>query len=117
MIFTGSAFIETRLTNSDFSSSRAYGSLCNGDNEFGVNFMDAVLDGSTFDGAWYRKGSFYRASLNGARMLELYFCVPDLSSAKFLSFTGKMSYFYEVKMFFTLLYKAEFTHANLKRLF
>jgi len=74
MIFTGSTFIETRLTNSDFSSSRAYGSLCNGDNEIGVNFMDAVLDGSTFDGAWYRKSSFYRASLNGARMLELYFC-------------------------------------------
>ncbi len=42
MIFTGSTFIETRLTNSDFSSSRAYGSLCNGGNEIGVNFMDAL---------------------------------------------------------------------------
>jgi uncharacterized protein YjbI with pentapeptide repeats len=122
MTLRGLMFRQTLLINSDFSWSSGHEWPCHAANQFGVNFIDAVLDDSIFDDAKHEKAFFSKSSLNHARMrrFNCYKCIftnaqlnsADLSGAEFASEFNRRSSFQNVKMSFTLLYKAKFIYTD-----
>ncbi|CAF1452516.1 unnamed protein product [Adineta steineri] len=121
---TGITFAQSILINSDFSLSSANMYSCGDSTSFRTNFMDTILDNSTFDGAKHIKSSFDKSSLNHVRMrrFKCTDCIftkakmysADLSDATFQSELGSRSRFYYQKMriFSTLLYRAKFFNIN-----
>jgi uncharacterized protein YjbI with pentapeptide repeats len=118
----GSTFTESLLMNSDFSLSSGKEWPCGSGNMVGVNFKDANLDDSNFDDANHEETSFSTSSLNHVRMrrfncskctfIHAKMNSMDLSGAEFSSDSNRKSWFQNVSMSFTLLYKAKFINID-----